>query len=63
MEGPRKTRPRISIVVPSFNQGRFLRQALDSILTQSYLEREIVVMDGGSTDQSLEIIKEYAGEA
>ena len=61
MEGPRKTRPRISIVVPSFNQGRFLRQALDSILTQSYLEREIVVMDGGSTDQSLEIIKEYAG--
>ena len=61
MEGPLKTRPRISIVVPSFNQGRFLRQALDSILTQSYLEREIVVMDGGSTDQSLEIIKEYAG--
>jgi glycosyltransferase involved in cell wall biosynthesis len=60
MNGCLTTLPRISIVVPSFNQGRYLRQALDSILTQSYPERQIVVMDGGSTDQSLEIIKGYA---
>ena len=59
MDGPLKTPPRISIVVPSFNQGRYLKQTLDSILTQSYPELEIVVMDGGSTDHSLEIIQEY----
>jgi GT2 family glycosyltransferase len=60
MDGPLKTPPRISIVVPSFNQGRYLKQALDSILTQAYPELQLVVMDGGSTDHSLEIIQEYA---
>ena len=60
MDGLLTTLPRISIVVPSFNQGRYLKQTLDSILTQSYPELEIVVMDGGSTDQSLDVIREYA---
>ncbi len=60
MDGLLTTLPRISIVVPSFNQGRYLKQTLDSILAQSYPELEIVVMDGGSTDQSLDVIREYA---
>ena len=51
--------PRVSIVVPSLNQGRFLREALDSILDQDYPNLETVVMDGGSTDGSVEILRAY----
>jgi glycosyltransferase involved in cell wall biosynthesis len=53
--------PLISIVVPSFNQGRFLREALDSIFCQNYPRLEVILMDGGSTDESVDIIKKYAG--
>ncbi|MBW4460010.1 MAG: glycosyltransferase [Nodosilinea sp. WJT8-NPBG4] len=52
--------PLISVVVPSFNQSQFLKQALDSIFDQDYPKVEVVVMDGGSTDGSLEIIEAYA---
>lgn len=52
--------PTISVVVPSFNQGRFLGKALASIFEQHYRGVEVVVMDGGSTDQSLNIIRSYA---
>ena len=60
MGGPLKTLPRISVVVPSFNQGRYLRETLESVLSQHYPTLEIFVMDGGSTDQSLDIIREYS---
>lgn len=49
--------PRISIVVPSFNQGRFLEQTLASILSQNYPNLECIVVDGGSSDESVEIIR------
>jgi glycosyltransferase involved in cell wall biosynthesis len=52
--------PRISIVTPSFNQGQFLEECMDSILSQNYPNLEYIVMDGGSTDNSVEIIKKYA---
>ena len=51
--------PRLSVVVPSFNHAPYLRQTLDSILGQQYPEVEVVVMDAGSTDGSVEIIREY----
>lgn len=51
--------PRISIVIPSYNPGQFLEQTLLSILNQNYPNTEIIVMDGGSTDGTLEIIKRY----
>ena len=51
--------PSISVVIPSFNQARFLPQALDSIVNQKYPKVEILVMDGGSTDGSIEIIKVF----
>ena len=53
--------PLFSIVTPSFNQGAFLAQTLDSVLTQSAGPIEYFVMDGGSTDASPEIIQQYSG--
>ena len=52
--------PRISVVTPSFNQARFLEATLRSILLQGYPDIELFVMDGGSTDGSVDIIKKYA---
>jgi glycosyltransferase involved in cell wall biosynthesis len=51
--------PRISVVTPSFNQGRFLRETLDSIHSQGYPNLEHIVIDGGSTDESRDLLVEY----
>lgn len=53
------TDPRISIVVPSYNQGIFLAQNIESIIRQSYKNYEIILMDGGSSDTSELIIDQY----
>ncbi len=53
------TFPKISIVVPNFNQAAFLGKTLDSILTQAYPNLELILIDGGSTDASLGVIAEY----
>ena len=52
--------PKITVVVPSYNQGGFLESTLRSVLDQEYPNLELIVMDGGSTDNSVEIIKKYA---
>lgn len=53
------SKAKISIIVPSFNQGRFLSDTLQSIVDQNYDGVEIIVMDAGSTDNSVEVIKQF----
>jgi glycosyltransferase involved in cell wall biosynthesis len=51
--------PRISIVTPSYNQGQFLEETIRSVLLQGYPNLEYFVIDGGSTDNSVEIVRKY----
>ena len=53
------TTPLLSIVIANYNYGRFLEEAIQSVLSQSCNDYELIIVDGGSTDNSVEIIKKY----
>jgi len=54
-----ETEPKVTIITPSFNQGKFLEEAIRSVVLQDHPNLEYIVMDGGSTDESVEVIKRY----
>ncbi len=56
---PNTTQPRITIITPSLNQGDYLERAICSVLDQGYENLEYIVIDGGSSDGSVELIEQY----
>jgi glycosyltransferase involved in cell wall biosynthesis len=57
-----KSFPKISVIIPSYNKAEFIGETLESIVRQDYSNLEVILMDGGSNDGTIEIIKSFAKE-
>ena len=54
--------PQISVIIPCYNQEKYITEAIEAVLTQSFDDYEIIIVNDGSVDNSLKIIKEYASK-
>lgn len=54
--------PEISVIIPCFNQGKYIAECLDSVLAQTFTNYEVIIVNDGSTDDSLKIIKQYTNK-
>ncbi|MEW5858968.1 MAG: glycosyltransferase, partial [Cyanobacteriota bacterium] len=54
-----KEKPFVSVIINNYNYGRFISEAIDSVLNQTYPHIEVIVVDDGSTDNSREVIASY----
>jgi glycosyltransferase involved in cell wall biosynthesis len=59
MDPQNKISPRISVIVPTFNVAPYIKETIDSLLSQTYTNFEIVVVDDGSSDQTVDIVRSY----
>ena len=56
-----KQKPQISVIIPTYNRGWILKEAVDSVLSQHYTDFELIVVDDGSTDNTLALLQTYKG--
>lgn len=55
----KKDLPKISVITPSYNQGHLIKETIDSVLNQNYPHLEYIVMDGGSSDETVKVLQQY----
>jgi glycosyltransferase involved in cell wall biosynthesis len=62
MKKPSIIHPKISLITPSLNQGQYIKQTIHSVLSQDYLNIEYIVVDGCSTDNTIDVLKNFSGK-
>lgn len=58
MDGSKK----VSVIIPNYNYAKYVRKAIESVLLQTYSNLEVIVVNNGSTDDSLQVLKEFGGK-